>query len=465
MQHETHQRPWTSLVLLSIAQFMVILDVTVVNVALPSIGRALSFHPADLQWVVTAYVLFTGGLLLLGGRAADVLGRRSVFLTGLGIFTASSLASGLAPSATALIISRGAQGLGAALLTPGALATITSAYTGAQRTTALTVWGAIGGIGAAAGQVLGGVLTTALGWRSVFFINVPVGLVVAFLALRAIPADPRTRADRRQLDLLGALTVVAGLVLLVYAVEGTGEHGWGSPHTLVPLAVAAALLAAFVAVERRVRQPLVPPSIWRVRSLVAGIALMFGATGLLVGTFFLNSLYLQRELGQSALETGIAFLPITVVLGIGSHLASRFIRQVGSRTIGVAGLLSIAAGALLLSIAPDHASYATELLPGFLVIGLGVGLAFPAASITTMSDVEEANAGLASGLMTTGHELGAALGVATLSAVATGSGGSFAAGYGNGFLIAAGVAVAMAMIAFLAVPSVRPAGDARLAVH
>jgi EmrB/QacA subfamily drug resistance transporter len=458
-------KPWTVLILLSVAQFMVILDVTVVNVALPSIGRSLSFHPADLQWVVTAYVLFTGGLLLLGGRAADMLGRRRVFLTGLGIFTAASLASALAPSAGALVVSRGAQGLGAALLTPGALATITAAYAGAQRTTALTVWGAIGGGGAAVGQVLGGVLTTAFGWRSVFFINVPVGLLVAALVLRAVPADRPARADRRQLDTLGALTVVAGLVLLVYAVEGTGEHGWGSAHTLIALAAATALLVAFVAVELRVSQPLVPPSIWRTRSLVSGVALMFGATGLLVGTFFLNSLYLQRALGKSALETGLAFLPITVVLGIGSHLASRFIRQVGSRTLAVAGLALMAVGAILLSVAPEHARYLTELLPGFLVIGLGVGLAFPAASVTTMSDVDHAQAGLASGLMTTGHELGAALGVATLSAVATGTGGSFAAGYGNAFLIAAVLAVAFAVVALVTVPSVRPSGEARLAVH
>ena len=458
-------RSWTVLILLSVAQFMVILDVTVVNVALPSIGKALAFRTADLQWVVTAYVLFTGGLLLLGGRAADILGRRSVFLVGLGMFTAASLASGLAPSPRALIVSRAAQGLGAALLTPGALSTITATYRGPQRTTALAAWGAIGGAGSAAGQVLGGVLTTVFGWRAIFFINVPVGIAVALLALRLVPADPRRWTGRRQLDLPGALSVVAGLVLLVYAIEGTGAHGWTSAHTLVALALAAGLLAAFALIERRVPRPLVPPATWRARTLASGVALMFSVTGLLVGTFFLNSLYLQRVLGASALETGLAFLPITLVLGGAAHVASRLLARVGSRALAGAGVGLIGAGAALLSLAPHHASYATELLPGFLLLGCGVGLAFPAASVTTMHEVEHQDAGVASGLMTTGHEIGAALGVATFSAIATSGTGSFAAGYDNSFLVAAIVAAALAVIALVTVPAVRPSSEARLAVH
>jgi MFS family permease len=271
--------------------------------------------------------------------------------------------------------------------------------------------------------------------------------------------------SRRQLDLPGALSVVAGLVLLVYAVEGTGEHGWGSAHTLVPLTLAALLLTTFGIIERRVRHPLVPPATWRLRSLSSGVVLMFGATGLLVGTFFLNSLYLQRVQGASALETGLAFLPITLVLGMAAHLATRLIPQIGSRALAVAGLALIAAGALLLSLAPDHASYLTQLLPGFLTLGLGVGLVFPAASVTTMSDVDQERTGLASGLMTTGHEIGAALGVATLSAIATGTGRSFAAGYGTGFVVAAVAAVLMAVITILAVPAVRATGEAGFAAH
>ena len=461
MNHE--QRPWIVLILLSIAQFMVILDVTVVNVALPSIGNALHFNPGDLQWVVTAYVLFTGGLLLLGARAADVLGRRAVFLTGLAVFTTASLASGLAWSPTALIVSRAAQGLGAAMLTPGALSIITATYTGEQRTKALAAWGAIGGAGAAAGVVLGGLLTTWLGWESVFFINVPVGMALAVLTLRFVPATPPLSASR-WLDLPGAATVVAGLVLLVYAIEGTSEHGWGSTRTLVPLALSAVLLAAFAAIERRVPRPLVPPATWRIRSLVSGVTLMFGATGVLVGTFFLNSLYLQRELDASALETGLAFLPLTLVIGFGAHVASHLIGRVGTRALAVAGLGLLAAGAVLLWAAPDHASYAADLLPGFLVLGLGIGLVFPAASVTTMSHVDHEQAGLASGLMTTGHEIGAALGVATFSAVAT-AGDSFPAGYGNGFLVAAITAAVLAAIAAFAVPALRPTGEASFAVH
>ena len=465
------RQPWSILILLCVAQFMVILDITVVNVALPSIGEALDFVPADLQWVVTAYVLFTGGLLLLGGRAADLFGRRRIFLTGLWIFTAASLASGLATSPEVLIAARASQGLGAALLTPGALSIITTTYIDAQRAAALSAWGAIGSAGAAAGVVLGGMLTTWLGWEWIFFINVPVGLATALLALRLVPAKPPAAEGRGQLDLPGALSAVAGLVLLVYAVEGAGEHGWGSPRTLVLLALAGAVLAAFVAVERRAPRPLVPPATWRIRSLVSGVGLMFGATGLLVGAFFLNSIYLQHVLDASALETGLAFLPLTLLIGLGAHLASRLVSRVGARGLAVTGSGLMAGAALLLAAAPDNASYAADLLPGFLIMGLGVGFVFPAASVTTMSDVHEERAGLASGLMTTGHEIGAALGVAAFSAVATAgdggaaSGSTFAAGYGDGFLVAAALATILAAAALVAVPAVRPTSEVRLAAH
>jgi EmrB/QacA subfamily drug resistance transporter len=457
------RRPWIVLILLSIAQFMVILDVTVVNVALPSIGKDLDFAPADLQWVVSAYVLFTGGLLLLGGRTADVLGRRPVFLAGLGVFTTASLFSGLATSPEWLIVSRGAQGLGAAMLTPGALSIITTTYAGEQRTRALAVWGAIGGAGAAVGVVLGGLLTTWLGWESVFFINVPIGIAVAVLTLRLVPASRPATSDRR-LDIPGATSVVAGLVLLVYAIQGTSQHGWGSARTLIPLAVSAVLLAAFAVIERRAARPLVPPSMWRNRSLVAGVTLMFGATGILVGTFFLNTLYLQRELGYSALETGLAFLPLSVLIGFGAHGAQHLMGQIGTRAVAVAGLALIGAGAVILAAAPDHATYWTELLPGFLVVALGIGLVFPTASVTTMSHVEHERAGLASGLMTTGHEIGAALGVATFSAIAT-AGDTFSVGYGNGFVAAAIVAAVMALVALVTVPALRPASGAGVPVH
>jgi EmrB/QacA subfamily drug resistance transporter len=458
------RRPWAVLIVLCVAQFMVVLDVTVVNVALPSIGKALHFAPADLQWVITAYVLFTGGLLLLGGRATDLFGRRRVFLAGLTLFTAASLASGLAPSSAALVVARAAQGLGAAMLTPGALSIIVTAYAGRQRAAALSAWGAVGSAGAAAGVVLGGMLTSWLGWESIFFVNVPVGLAAGLFALRLVPPHSAAAAGRRQLDLAGAVALVAGLMVLVYAIEGTGQHGWGSARTLVLGALAVALLATFVAIERRASHPLVPPAVWKVRSLVSGVGLMFGATGVLVGTFFLNSLYLQRVLGDSALETGLAFLPLALVIGLGAHLASHLLHRVGTRALAAVGLVLMGAGSLWLAAAPDHASYVTDLLPGFLAVGLGVGLVFPAASVTTMSDVHDEDSGLASGLMSTGHEVGAALGVATFSAVAAAA-STFVAGYADAFLAAAVLAGVLAVATLVALPAVRPSGEARLAVH
>jgi EmrB/QacA subfamily drug resistance transporter len=459
---------WTILVLLSVAQFMVILDVTVVNVALPSIRTALRFAPQDLQWVVSAYVLMTGGLLLLGGRMADIIGRRRVFLTGLVIFTGASLASGLAPTALALIASRAAQGLGAALLSPAALSIITITYTKEQRTTALSVWGAIAAGGAAAGVLLGGVLTTWLGWRSVFFINVPVGLLAAVLTLRLVPTVRATARSISELDLVGSVTLVSGLVVLVYAIETTTISGWGSARTLVLLAISVGLLTAFAAIERGASRPLVPAGIWRVRSLISSATIMLGTTGILVGTFFLNSLLLQNVLSASALETGLAFLPLVVVIGIAAHLGPRLLTQVGARVVVVAGLALIAAGDLLLSRASGHAAYATDLLPGFLLLGLGVGLVLVAISVTAMSEIEADRAGLASGLMTTAHELGAAIGVAIFSAIALGSataGTAFVRGYGNGALAGALIAIGLSVFAAVAVPTFRPVAGHRISMH
>jgi EmrB/QacA subfamily drug resistance transporter len=460
------RRPWSVLILLGVAEFMVILDATVVNVALPSIGRALHFAAGDLPWVVTAYVLFSGGLVLLGGRAADVLGRRATFLAGLAVFTAASLASGLAPSSGALIAARAGQGLGAALLTPAALSIIVAVYSGAQRAAALSAWGALGGGGAAAGVLAGGILTTWLGWRSVFLINVPIGVAAGLLSLRLVPRSGTRPAARRELDLPGALLVVAGLVTGVYALAGTAQHGWGSGRTLLLLAVSAGLLAAFAVAERAARRPLLPPQTWRSRSLVTGALVMFGATGILVGTFFLNSLYLQDVAGASALRAGLEFLPLVAVIGLGAHLTPHLLARAGSRVLAAAGLLLMAGGALLLSGVSAHAGYLTGLLPGLLVIGAGTGLVFPAASVTALSDVPSDRAGLASGLMTAAHEIGAALGVAVFAAVATAAaGGGFAAGYRHGFTVVAAVAAGLALAAALALPAVRPAPGARVAVH
>jgi EmrB/QacA subfamily drug resistance transporter len=458
------RQPWSLLILLCVAQFMVILDATVVNVALPSIARSLSFTAGGLQWVVTAYVLASGGLVLLGGRAADVIGRRTVFLAGLTVFTAASLASGLAPTASALIAARAGQGAGAALLTPGALAILAAAYTGAQRATALGTWGAIGGAGAAAGVLAGGMLTTWLGWRSIFLVNVPVGIAAGLVSLRLVPRAAG-QGPRRALDLRGAILAVAGLVSLVYAISGAPAHGWGSARTVALLAVAAVLLAAFALAERSAASPLVPPATWRSRTLVAGVLVMLGATGILVGTFFLNSLYLQEVLGASALRTGLEFLPLAVIIGASAHLAGRLLPRAGSRPLILAGLVLMAGGALLLSPVSANSAYVTGLLPGLLVTGIGTGLVLPATAVTAMNDIAPDRAGLASGLMSAGHEIGAALGVAVFSAIAVAASGGIGAGYRHGLIVMIGAAAGLALIAGAVVPSVRPAAGVRAGVH
>ena len=454
------RRSWIPLILLAVAQFMVVLDITIVNVALPSIGEDLGFSGPDLQWVVTVYVLLTGGLLLLGGRLADVLERRLVFLAGLSLFTVASLLSGLAETPGTLIAARALQGVGAALLTPAALSLVTGIYTGSQRTAALTAWSAIGSAGAAVGVVLGGVLTTALSWEWIFLVNVPIGATAALLALRVLPAGGPV--GKRSLDLPGAVLVVSGLVVLVYAIDGAAEHGWGSARTLVLGGLALALLAAFLRVEALARQPLMAPAVWRIRSLTGGAALILVATGILVGTFFLNSLYLQEVLGSSALETGLGFLPFAVAIGIAAHLASRLLPRVGSRVLAGAGMALVAAGAVVLAAAPDRATYLADLLPGLLALGFGVGFVFPSASVAAMHDVAHDEAGLAAGLLSTSHELGAALGVAVLAAVAATGG---AAGYEDGFVVAAVIAAASAALALVAAPSVKPAHGAGVMAH
>jgi Na+/melibiose symporter-like transporter len=291
----------------------------------------------------------------------------------------------------------------------------------------------------------------------VFLINVPVGLATAIGVLRVVPAAPATAAGRR-LDILGAVTAVAGLVLLVYAVEGANEHGWGSARTLALTAGSAALLAAFAVLERRVREPILPPTTWNNRSLVSGVGLILIATALLVAVFFLNSIYLQDILGWSALETGLAFLPLVLAIGLAANAANQLIPRAGSRNLAALGLGLVAVGGLLLVVAPDVASYWTDVLPGFVVLGFGVGLVFPAGSIAGLSEIDEEAAGLASGLIATGHELGAAFGVAAISAVATAA-STFAGGYADGFAVVAAVAGLVATITLVAIPTVRPGAE------
>ena len=464
------QKSWTILALLAVAQFMVVLDITVVNVALPSIGQDLGFAVGDLQWVVTAYVIVSGGLLLLGGKMADLLGRRTVFLAGLSIFTLASLASGLSGSPEVLIASRAAQGLGAALLSPAALSIITTTYGGSQRTAALSLWGAIGAGGAAAGMLFGGMLVTWLSWEWIFFVNVPIGIGSALIGLGVLPGARPNRKPLRRLDVSGALTVVAGLALLVYAIEGTGTHGWDSARTLLLVALSGGMLALFAQIERGASDPLVPAATWRIPSLVSGALVMLGATGILVGTFFLNSMLLQHVLGASPLQTGLAFLPLAIMIGFAAHSAPHLLSRFGARAVIVGGLSLIAGGNLLLAGATGEADYVADVLPGLLLIGFGIGFAFVAASVAAMADVHEDEAGLASGLMTTAHEIGAAFGVAIFSSVAFGSGSlgagaAFVEGYGEGALAGALIAAVLAALAIATVPAIKPSAGRRVALH
>jgi EmrB/QacA subfamily drug resistance transporter len=452
------RRPWTVFALMIAAQFMVILDVSVVNVALPSISHGLRLTATDYQWVVSAYVLMSGGLLLLGGRIADLFDRRRAFLTGITTFTAASLVSGLAQTPLTLIASRAAQGAGAALLTPAALSIIMTAYAGRQRQTALAVWGAIGSTGIAAGVLFGGALTSALGWRAVFFINVPIGIAVITGTLRAVQAGQRDRGALRRLDVPGATTLVSGLFLLVYAIESTRVAGWSAGRTWLAFAGSAVLLVTFSRLERRSPNALVPPAIWRIRSLVSASAVMAGVTGVVVGAIFLSSLYLQRVIGASPVQAGLEFLPLAAAITLAATGASKVIGKLGPRTMIAGGLLVMTAGVLLLAGNAGGGSYAVDVLPGFLLVGAGVGPMFVAIAVAAMSRVPQEKSGLASGLMMTGHEIGAALGVAALTAVAgdfaTRSG--FTTGYTHSFYATAAALAGLFLLTLLAVPNAKP---------
>ena len=458
-------QPWRVLILLCVAQFMVTLDITVVNVALPSIGRALSFGPGQLSWVVTAYLLSTGGLLLLGGRAADLLGSRRMLLVGLTIFTGASLASGLAPTSTALIIARATQGIGATLLSPSALSIITKTYTGSRRAKALSVWGAIAAGGFAGGLLIGGILTTWLSWQWIFFINLPVGVAALLLVPRLVASDRDNERPRGRIGVRGSLALTGGLVAIVYAISTSATQGWGSASTLVSLAVGGILIAGFAAGERTAASPLVPRLIWRTRSLLASAVVMLGATGVLAGTLFMSTFFLQQELHTSPLTTGLYYLPFAAAIGVVAQFGPRLLTLFGSRVVATAALLAAAGGALLLAAAPNHAHYATDLLPAFVVLGAGIGLTFVTVSVTSMADVAPDRAGAASGVVLTGHELGGALGVAVLSAVATAASAGAAAdlgiaqGHHVGFIVAAAIAAALAVFAAIAMPALRPTAD------
>jgi EmrB/QacA subfamily drug resistance transporter len=461
---------WSVLALALTAQILVVLDISVVNTALPAIGESLRLGSSDLQWLVTAYLLLSGGGLLLGGRIADLVPRRRVFLTGMAVFTGASLFSGFAHNAGELIAARAAQGLGAALMTPAALSLLMTTYSGAQRTRGLALWGAVGSLGVAAGVLFGGALTTWAGWQLIFWVNVPVGVVSLALGLKVLPKDLKARADLAQFDLPGALTAIGGLGALMYGLASTSAHGWLSGRALVAFATSAVLLTAFVRIERRAARPLVPPHTWKVTTLVSGTTVMLGATALLVGTVFLTSIFFQTVMGYSALHAGVAFLPLALAITAGTHVAGKLLSRTSPRTIAAGGLALATVGAALLSLVGPDASFASDLLPGMLMFGAGIGLVFVAVSVSAMTGIPAQHAGMASGFLMTGHEVGAALGVAVLSAVATAAGSltdpaGVVDGFSTAFVAAAVTAALVGVLAYLRMPAARVTGGAAMSMH
>ena len=412
-------RRWWALGLVVAAQFMVVLDVAIVNVALPSIKTDLHFTQESLQWVVTAYAILFGGALLLGGRMSDLLGRRRLFIAGLALFTVSSLLDGLAWSEGSLITFRALQGLGAALLSPAALSILTTTFEeGRERNIALGVWGAASGSGGAAGVLLGGVLTSSFGWSWIFFVNIPVGLLLIVVAPLLVH-ESRAALNHRHFDASGAASITGGLMLLVYAMTRASQHGWGTASTIGLLAASAALIGAFVAIELRSKAPLLPMRIFRLRTLsgsnVAG--LLMGAA--VFSQFFLLTLYMQQVLHYSALKTGVAYVALTVSIVAFSAVSQSLVTRVGIRRVLPVGLIMAGGALILYARLPVHGHYFWDLLPAFLLSGIGLALSFVPLVIGGLTGVRQSDAGVASGLFNTSQQVGGAIGVAAATTIAT----------------------------------------------
>jgi EmrB/QacA subfamily drug resistance transporter len=408
------------LALTCLAQFMVILDISVVNVALPSIRADLGFSAVDLQWVVNAYTLTFAGFLLLGGRAADLLGRQQVFVAGLVLFAAASLVGGLSSSQSMLIGARAVQGLGGAVVAPATLAIITTTFAeGHERNRALAYWGAMGAVGGSTGVLLGGVLTQLLGWQWILFINIPVGVLGALGAMRFIPESRRTAAGERQFDVAGALSVTAGLVLLTFAIVRTDVNGWGSASTLLVAGGGLALLALFVGIERRAKRPLVPLRIFSSRTLTAANLVVFLLGSSVFAMWYFVSLYLQQVLGYTPIEAGLSFVPMTGAIVVASTFAGRLAERLGPGRVLTVGMSLIAIGMVLFTrISPTGTYLGDVLLPG-VVTTTGLGFAFVPVTIAAVAGVERADSGLASGLVNTSRQVGGSLGLAILATLAT----------------------------------------------
>jgi EmrB/QacA subfamily drug resistance transporter len=450
-------RRWLALVFLCLAQFILIIDITVVQIALPSIGADLDLGREALTWVVTTYTLFFGGLMVLGGRLADELGARRLLLAGVVVFTAGSLVCGLSGDGAVLIAGRAAQGIGAAMVSPSALSIITTTFHGPELSRAMGVWAAIGGAGVALGLLLSGLLTAGPGWQWVFFINLPVGLLLLFAVPTIVRQDP-ARADRQRVDVPGAVLVTSATALLIYGLITAGDDGWGAAATLLPIAGAALLYGAFFTIERGMRAPLMRMQTLTRRPVVAGTLVMLTATALMLAMFFLGSLYLQQVRGYSALETGLVFLPVAIAVTAGAHLGSQLIGRLGARAVAAAAFLIGAAGLVLMAqLSADGSIWAT-LMPGFIIAVFGIGPAFVTATTTALGNVPHDEAGVASGVVNTFHELGGAIGVAVASTVAASSiagGPSGVDGFSDAFIVCAIAAAAVSIAALVVVPGGR----------
>jgi EmrB/QacA subfamily drug resistance transporter len=462
------------LAVVAVAQFMVVLDATVVNVALPTIQRDVGFSEQSLSWILNAYTLMFGGFLLLGGRLADRLGRRRLFVAGISLFAGASLICGVSQSEGMLLVARGLQGLGGALVSPAALSILLTTFAeGPERNRALAVWGAIAGAGGALGLLAGGVIVEVLGWRWVFFINVPIGAAVLALAPRIVP-ESRSESATRGYDAEGAIAITLGTIALVFTLIKAGGWGWTSGRTLAGFAVASVLIAAFVVIERRHQDPLIPLRIFSNRGLAAADATMLVVAAALFGVFFFCTLYLQQVLGYSALKTGVAYLPLSLTIIGASAVASRFVDRFTPKPVLVAGLLISTAGFVLLTRVTGHGDYASDVLPAMIVLGTGLGMSFVPITIAATNGVSAGDSGLASGLLNTTQQVGGSLGLAILSSVSTSRATSalhdgsplpaaLTHGFKGAFTVAAALCAAGVVVALALLPSRRrEAGDAHV---